>query len=297
MKKLIISLFLLLSLSTFSQNIAKSIVGSTGEKFAFLQYVPSGTTPKPLIIFLHGIGERGASDTFSVRSVENNEIPKLIRDKVFTQDFIVLSPQLNSTKGWWPSWIVADLIKYAKANLNVDASRIYLTGLSLGGGGVWTCLEDSVVASQLAAAAPVCGTCNYINGQWIVKNNIPVWMFHAQNDATVGVGCSGGAYADLKKKGATVKATFYQDGGHSIWGRAYDQGNPTWPVKNPDLWPGLENQTANPNIYQWFLTNKKAGVVTPPVVVPPAPTKTIIARLFVNGMEIIVYSDKTTEVK
>lgn len=275
-------------------NEAKSLTAKNGEKVSFLQYVPTGTDFKPLIIFLHGLGERGSGDTNTLRNVESNEIPKLIRDKVFTQNFIVLSPQLNKTYGWWPTWYISEMLDYAKKYLNIDPSRIYLTGLSLGGGGTWAGLEDSVIASQVAAAAPVCGTCNYLNGKWIIQNKIPVWIFHAQDDGTVGIGCSGGAYNDLKKKGANVTTTFYQTGGHGIWGRAYSQTFPTtWAVNDPDIWPQGTVKTYPLNLYDWFLQYKKSGVVVP----PPPPAKVIVARLFVNGMEIIVYSDKTVEVK
>lgn len=274
-------------------NEAKSINGKNGESFAFLQYVPqTGATLKPLIIFLHGLGERGNSDTVSVRSVENNEIPKLIKNGVFAVDAIVLSPQLKSTYGYWSTWQVKELIDYAKANLPIDPNRIILTGLSMGGGGVWSCLEDSVIASQISAAVPVCGTCNYANGKHILKYKIPVWIFHAYNDATVGVGCSGGAYSDLKKKGATnIKFTQFVDGGHSIWTRAYDQGNPTYKVRNPDQWGVINDETLSPNAYQWALSfNKPTDVVVPPA-------KTVLSVTSIGGKTITIYTDGSVEIK
>lgn len=283
------------SIQWLPSNEAKTIKGKNGESFAFLQYVPAGNIPKPLIIFLHGIGERGNSDTVSVRSVENNEIPKLIKNGTFTQDAIVLSPQLKSTYGYWPTWQVKELIDYAKANLNIDPSKIILTGLSMGGGGVWSCLEDESIASQISAAAPVCGTCNYINGQYILKYKIPIWIFHAENDGTVGVGCSGGAYNSLKKNGANVKFTMYADGGHSIWSRAYDQGNPIYRVKNPDIYNTYSDEKQSPNFYQWAFSFSKSGVVTPPVIVPPA--KVVLSTTIINGKTITIYTDGTVDIK
>jgi len=276
-------------------NEPKTLKGKNGESFAFMQYVPSGNTPKPLIIFLHGISERGNSDTVSVRAVENNEIPKIIKSGGFAQDAIVLSPQLKSTYGYWPTWQVKELIEYAKSNLNIDPSKIILTGLSMGGGGVWSCLEDETIASQISAAAPVCGTCNYVNGQYIIKYKIPIWIFHAENDATVSVGCSGGAYGDLKKKGYNVKFTNYADGGHSIWSRAYDQGNPTYRVKSPDIYNTYYNESQSPNFYQWAFSFSKAGVVVPPVVTPPA--KIVLSVTTINGKTITIYIDGSVEIK
>lgn len=296
MKKLLFAIFFsVIAAFSFGQNVAKTLKGKNGESFAFLQYVPTGSNPKPLIIFLHGIGERGASDTNSVRTVENNEIPKLIKTGVFTQDAIVLSPQLKSTYGYWPTWQVKELIDYAKANLNIDPNRIILTGLSLGGGGVWSCLEDSTIASQISAAAPVCGTCNYINGKYILKYKIPVWIFHAYNDGTVGVGCSGGAYSDLKKKGANVKFTQFVDGGHSIWSRVYDQGNATYKVRNPDQWNVFNDEALLPNFYEWAFSFNKPPTVTPPIVTPPA--KTILSVTTISGKTITIYTDGTVDIK
>lgn len=300
MKKLLFAIFFsTLAAFGYGQNVAKSIKGKNGESFAFLQYVPVGTsayTPKPLIIFLHGIGERGNSDTVSVRAVEANEIPKLIKAGVFTQDAIVLSPQLKNTYGYWPTWQVKELIDYAKANLNIDPNRIILTGLSMGGGGVWSCLEDSVIASQLSAAVPVCGTCNYINGKYILKYKIPVWIFHADNDGSVGVGCSGGAYNDLIKKGATnVKFTQFVDGGHSIWPRVYDQGNPTYKVKSQTVYGAIIDETLSPNAYQWAFAFNKPVDIIPPVVTPPV--KTVLSVTSIAGKTITIFTDGSVEIK
>lgn len=300
MKKLLFAIFFsVLAVIGSGQNIAKSIKGKNGESFAFLQYVPTGASSvlqRPLIIYLHGVGERGNSDTLSVRSVENNEIPKLIKNGVFAVDAIVLSPQLKSTYGYWSTWQVKELIDYAKANLPIDPNRIILTGLSMGGGGVWSCLEDSVIASQISAAVPVCGTCNYANGKYILKYKIPVWIFHAYNDATVGVGCSGGAYSDLKKKGATnIKFTQFVDGGHSIWTRVYDQGNATYKVRDPDQWGVINDETLSPNAYQWALSFNKPADTTPPVVVPPA--KTVLSVTSIGGKTITIYTDGSVDIR
>lgn len=294
MKKTLLILSVFFTEFATGQNTAKKIIAKNGEAISFLEYKPTILIPglRPVIIYLHGLGERGSGDTNTLRSLENNEIPKLIKNGTFKEDFIVLAPQLNSKFGWWQTWYVSEMIDFAITN-GGDPSRVYLTGLSLGGGGVWAALEDSATASRIAAAAPVCGTCNYGGGKWIVKNKIPVWIFHAADDPTVGIGCSGAAYSDLKKKGVDVTSTFYQTGGHGIWPRAYSQAAPvTWAVNDPDVWPQQVSKTYSLSIYDWFKQYVKySGVVTPPV------SKTIVARLFVSGFEVIVYSDRTTEIK
>lgn len=116
----------------------------------FYEYKPtnynaSPTTKYPLIIFLHGLGERGNGTTELTR-VAANAIPRYIRDgdpMTFTwngktETFLVLSPQLSPNYGWWLSWYIEEMVNYAKQNLRIDTNRIILTGLSLGGGGTWT---------------------------------------------------------------------------------------------------------------------------------------------------------------
>ena len=115
-----------------------------------------------------------------------------------TQSFLVLSPQLNYNYGSWQNFYVDEMLKYAKNNLRVDVNKIYLTGLSLGGGGTWKYASASTAnASQFAAIAPVCGTCDYSNLCNISQSNTPVWAFHALDDGVVGVGCTQGAISML----------------------------------------------------------------------------------------------------
>ena len=133
--------------ATFSQQVAKSIPypSSPDGVIGFLQFTPKdyGSQKHPLIIFLHGIGERG-NGTTQINSVANNGTPNLCANGATmrftvggqTSSFVVISPQLSGQYGYWPTFYVKEMIKYAKANLLIDTNRIYVTGLSLGGGGV-----------------------------------------------------------------------------------------------------------------------------------------------------------------
>ena len=179
MKTTFTTLFLITALSVmstmgFAQQVAKTIPNSTTPEglIGFLEFRPSdyGSQKHPLIIFMHGIGERG-NGTTQVNSVAANGIPNLCANGAtmrftvggVTSSFVVLSPQLSTWYGSWDPLYVREMIKYAKANLQIDTNRIYVTGLSLGGGGVWRAITDAPGGdysfdATIAAAAPVCGT-------------------------------------------------------------------------------------------------------------------------------------------
>lgn len=282
MKNLLLSAGLLIvSLAGLAQPVAKNLTAANGEYIGFYQYTPpdyNDGQKHPLIIFLHGIGERGDGKS-QLSMVLNNPIPAYLTAsatmkfsyKGVTASYVVLAPQLSTNYGDWQDFYVDEMINYAKANLNIDQNRIYLTGLSLGGGGTWHYASSSLAhAQQLAAIAPVCGTCSMVSAVNIASANLPVWAFHAEDDATVGVGCTTGQVQGVNnlKPGLAIQ-TIYGSGQHYIWGRAYDMGHPTW-----DAYPS-GTVTQNPNVYEWFLQftrggNAGGGSPTP----PPNPTPT-----------------------
>ncbi|MEP6748243.1 MAG: PKD domain-containing protein, partial [Bacteroidota bacterium] len=280
--------FLILLQSTlFSQQVAKTIPNSTSPDglIGFLQFTPPdyGSQKHPLIIFLHGIGERG-NGTTQIGTVANNGTPNYcahgatMRFTVggVTSSFVVLSPQLSAQYGYWPTYYVKEMIKYAKANLSIDPNRIYVTGLSLGGGGVWRLITDTenfdhTFDGTIAAAAPVCGTQEETDADFcttIGTNHLPVWAFHSMDDGTVGVGATQHAEILANMCGnisPAMKFTYYQSGGHvGAWINAYDTGHITVPVV---VNGAVSNFTANPNIYEWFLGYSRSSV---PINTPPA---------------------------
>ena len=279
--------FVCLYATCFSQQTAKRISypASPDGVIGFLEFRPSdyGSQRHPLIIFLHGIGERG-NGTSQIASVAYNGIPYYCANGASmrftaggqTSSFVVLSPQLSVQYGSWPTYYVKEMINYAKANLQIDPNRIYVTGLSLGGGGVWKVITDATNGDYsfdagIAAAAPVCGTQEENDANvcsTIGANHLPVWAFHSMDDGTVGVGATQHAQILLGWCGAITPTpifTYYQSGGHSgAWVNAYDTGHITRTV---NVNGNLTSFTANPNLYEWFLsqTRSVAPVYTPPV--------------------------------
>lgn len=219
----------------------------TYQNVNFLLHKPGWGGRQPLIIFLHGIGEKG--DTLSaITAIEKAGGP--IRTTV-TEDicerkgnnsynFFVIAPQLGTNYGAWTAEHVIKMIDYAKANLDIDTNRIYLMGLSLGGGGVWTALQNETVASQVSAATVCCGTNMLRSAEMIVKHRVFVQIFHAVNDPTVPISVSEKAYAMLRAAGANVRYYRMADLGHNVWStvfsptkKSYKLSTGVWTVNSP----------------------------------------------------------------
>jgi hypothetical protein len=260
MKKLLFGLGLLVPFLLQAQQVPRSLTASNGTFIGFYEYKPpayntQSTAKFPLIIFLHGIGERGDGTT-GLPAVLNVGIPRNIHygltDMSFNyngsqESFLVLSPQLSYNYGNWQTFYIDEMIKWATTNLRVDVNRIYLTGLSLGGGGVWKYATSSATAAKtLAAIAPICGTCDYTNFCNIAQQALPVWAFHAMDDGVVGVGCTQNAIGQINACSPVVpaQATYYPTGNHWIWDQVYD---PT-----------------NPQLYLWFLSKSRGNSSPPP---------------------------------
>jgi predicted esterase len=161
----------------------------------FLLYTPASynaSTPTPLLISLHGGGEIGDDLTKLTTGT-----PHLLPSKLISQGatswpasrpFIVVSPQLkrdlsipNYNDQEWPATLVNEVVEYVRANYNIDANKIYLTGISLGAAGGW----DYITAypNKVAAFVPISGKTRPENA-CIVKNT-PIWAFHGEVDALV----------------------------------------------------------------------------------------------------------------
>lgn len=272
---LLVSLFIL-SLSGFSQQKSNWITAKNGKEIGFLEYVPANYSANPslkypLIIFLHGHGERGNGRSDLGNILLSGTPPRLIADgnpMTFTwngktETFIVISPQLNSEFGWWPNWYVDELLAYAQKTYRVDENRIFLTGLSMGGGGTWEYAGASLANAQKFAAIGVsCGACNNIDRCNLAKANLPIWAFHAKDDNSAApYNCTVATINAINACNPAVKPYFtsWETGNHWIWGRVYD--------------PTHNNQ--DPNLYEWFLAqNKGLAPNKRPVIVAPDVTTT-----------------------
>lgn len=179
----------------------------------------------PLVLFLHGAGERG-SDLSKVRT---HGPPKLAAaGKKFP--FILVSPQCPENRWWDPETLYA-LIEDIEDQYRVDKDRIYVTGLSMGGYGTWALAMQ--YPEKFAAIAPVCGGGIPYRTRFIT--NLPIRTFHGDADTAVPISETQVLVDELKKRGSTVQFTIYPEVGHNCWDQTYD----------------------NPKLYEWMLKQKR----------------------------------------
>jgi len=183
----------------------------------------------PLLIFIHGIGELGNGNS-DLPKVLNNAVPNLLKNKKFpasfsaagkNHSFVVISPQFKA----WPSNAdVNTMLNYAIANYRIDTTRIYVAGLSMGGGVTWNYAAQ--YASRIAALAPICGAAvlNSTGSKTIANNNLPVWAFHNTDDGTVSVNNTINNINSINGFNPTPVAikTNWATGGHNAWTKATD---------------------------------------------------------------------------
>lgn len=181
----------------------------------------------PLILSLHGAGQRGDN----VELVREDGIPKIL-DQGMDIPFIVLSPQIKPTSFWTPEKdSLMALLDEICANYAVDLNRIYLTGFSLGGYGVWEL--STLFPERFAAVVPICGGGLPEKAHKI--KDIPVWAVHGEKDENVSVQKSIEMVNALKSCGGNIRFTKYQDAGHNVWDRTY----------------------SSPEFYKWLLKHEK----------------------------------------
>lgn len=166
----------------------------------------------PLVLFLHGSGERGDD----LEKVKIHGIPKLItQGKDFP--FIVVSPQCPMDI-YWNTKILSALLDEIESKYRVDTNKVYLTGLSMGGHGTWELAIKE--PNRFAAIAPVCGWTD--TSKACIISHIPTWVFHGAKDNVVPVKAAEDMVAALKKCGSDVMLTIYPEANHNSWTETYN---------------------------------------------------------------------------
>ena len=210
---------------TLNKKITKEI------KCNYLLYLPADYKKDakkkwPLILFLHGAGERGNN----LELVKKHGPPKLI-EQGRSFDFIIVSPQCPNDI-WWPEQIdvLISLLDDIETNYRIDTDRVYLTGLSMGGFGTWTLAER--YPQRFAAIAPICGGSERYEASRL--KTVPIWAFHGAKDKIVPVEKSKEMVDAVNAAGGNAKLTIYPDAEHDSWTATYD----------------------NPALYEWLLSHK-----------------------------------------
>lgn len=172
--------------------------------------------PWPLLMFLHGAGERGDD----VEIVKRNGPPRLIA-KGQELPFIVVSPQC-STREYWPQKVdeLSALLDHIIDTYYVDARRVYLTGISMGGYGTWHLAAAE--PERFAALVPICGGFGQAVHHVCALKDIPIWVFHGARDDVVPVTESERLVKALVECGGNVRFTIYPEAGHDSWTQTYN---------------------------------------------------------------------------
>lgn len=202
---------------------------------AYCLYVPREYSPQkawPLIVALHGSGERGEDGLLQTEV----GIGRAIRRHADRFPCLVLMPQCAVKSDWRTAWeeskdeITAE-ISQTRKDFRVDPDRTYLTGLSMGGVGTWTYGAEH--ADAFAALIPICGGGNVNDARKLAQ--VPIWAFHGAEDSTVPPQESRQMVEAVKAAGGNVKYTEYEKVNHNSWDRAYD----------------------DPGTIQWLLSQKR----------------------------------------
>jgi len=190
---------------------------SRGESCLYWLHLPQGygqTDRKwPLIVVLHGSFQQGRD-----LSKIGTPIPPNVDEIRNNFPFVVVTPQCPDEYDAWPSELLVDLIDEMVLKYHVDARRVAVTGVSLGGRGSWSVAVD--YPERFAAVVPVCGTYDHPERIGRIKN-VPVWAFHGDRDTTVAFAPVKKMVEDLQAQGGKVKFTVYPGAGHGISGMAY----------------------------------------------------------------------------
>jgi predicted peptidase len=199
----------------------------------------------PLVIFLHGAGERGSDNEKQLVHGMN----EFASDEIMARyPAFVIAPQCPEGEAWGGFSRLAKkqtpdgqltpaldatlkAVAALRKELSIDDKRIYITGLSMGGYGTWDALAKQ--PDLFAAAAPICGGGS--TAQVDKFKHIPIWAFHGSDDKTVPAERSREMIEALKAAGATPKYTEYAGVGHNSWAQTY----------------------SNPGLYEWLFAQRK----------------------------------------
>ncbi len=208
--------------TTMTQPVQRGFVSKTlvqgDEEFRYAVYVPADYTPTrswPLVLFLHGIGERG---TDGVRPTEVG-IGPAIREHPERFPCIVVMPQCRPQKLWPGEMadVALRMVDAATVEYCVDQDRVSLTGLSMGGFGTWRI--GAAHAHRFSSLVPVCGGGDAADAD--VLSHLPIWCWHGDSDSVVPVERSREMVDAVRAAGGNVQYTELKGVGHNSWDPAY----------------------------------------------------------------------------
>lgn len=216
------------------------------QKYAYCVYVPPEYTADrvwPVILFLHGSGERGTDGLLQTEV----GVARAIRRNRRRVPAIVVMPQCRPGQSW--TGLMAKMaihcVEQTSQEYRLDPRRIYVTGLSLGGQGTW--VIGAMLAERAAALAPVCGFGDVRQAAALAKT--PIWCFHGALDDKVPAQRSREMVAAIRNAGGDVKYTEYPNAKHYVWDRTYN----------------------DPAFWRWLFAQRREADGEESVPAPPTP--------------------------
>lgn len=187
-------------------------MGNEKKKYDYLLYVPKDYNAKkkyPLVIYLHGSSQKGRD----LNKLKAYGIPQLV-DQGANFEFIIASPQCPSEAPLWSSenWFDT-LFEELTSKYNVDLDRVYLTGISMGGGGTFEVAKKN--PDKFAALVPLCAWQSSASDICKLKN-IPIWTLHGAADDIVPISQTEEKVKKLKECHGNIKYTSLENEGHGI---------------------------------------------------------------------------------
>jgi predicted peptidase len=202
----------------------------TAGPLPYLLYTPEADprARAPLILFLHGSGERGND----LAHVGDEGLTGILAN--LPEAATVVVPQCPEDTRWTDHLEVLEaILDEVVAGYPVDEDRLYLTGLSLGGQGAW--FLGARAPERFAALVPICGRSNPEAAERL--KGLPTWVFHGADDEVVPLNESEKMAQALRAVGAEVRLSVLPDTGHDSWTRTYE----------------------NPDLYRWLFAQRRAG--------------------------------------
>lgn len=226
--------------STLRQSAFGSHVflGSDGIRMPYRLYRPASgrpDSPTPLIIHLHGAGGLGTDNELQMAGGNAFALSRWSEPALQqVHAAYVLAPQIAGSERWANASTDAlspaarrtlELLEALSTQLPIDRDRVYLTGTSLGGQGVWDIIEKT--PDTFAAAIVLCGTGDPSRVTRALRP--PTWVFHGAQDPSMPVRSARAMVTALRKAGGRVRYSEYPAAGHDVWTFAYREKElPDW---------------------------------------------------------------------
>ncbi len=212
----------------------KLFENKSGVNLPYLVYYPTDYNPEqkyPLVVFLHGYGERGKPTGENLELVGTVALPKVVENNPDVP-FILVAPQCPDTDIWASHIETLDkFLSHVLKTENIDTKRLYLTGISMGGMGTWIWAQTH--PELFSAIVPVCG----IGATWMGEEikNLPIWTFHGKDDPVIPYVITETIVNNVRANGGNIKFTLYENTNHNSWDKAY----------------------AEPTLFDWLLSHHK----------------------------------------